>query len=94
MITKGGTVGSITGLEEALEQVSSVVDHEVRYPVGMETPCGDTLRQIMIRFIMICDSVEDMMKDISYLNEHIEVKDTNGENMVIKFEPERLMGIV
>ena len=91
-VTKGGVVGSISGLEEAVAATPSVVEYESRYPVGSETPYGRTLRQLMIRFVMICDSREKMAEDIAYLNEHITVLDENGNDMVIKMNPERLFG--
>ena len=39
---------------------------------------------------MICDSREQMMKDVAYLNENISVLNDKGENMVIKLEPARI----
>lgn len=89
-VAKGGTVGSIVGLEKAVAATPSVVEYESRYPVGSKTPNGDTLRQLMIRFVMICDNREKMAQDIAYLNENITVLNSRGENMVIKMEPERL----
>ena len=91
-VARGGKVGSIIGLEETVRAVSSVVEYESRYPVGSTTPDGDTLRQLMIRFVMICDSRDRMAEDIAYLNEHITALDENGSNMVIKMLPERLYG--
>ena len=91
-VTTGGKVGTIEGLEEAVEATASVIEYESRYPVGSETPCGNTLHQLMIRFVMICDSREQMKNDIAYLNEHITVLDEHGNNMVLKMEPERLFG--
>lgn len=91
-VTRGGVVGSITGLEEAVAETPSVLEYESRYPVGTETPNGRTLRQLMIRFVMICDSREQMEHDIAYLNDHITVLDTEGNNMVIKMEPKRVYG--
>lgn len=91
-VAKGGVVGSITGLEEAVAATPSVVDYESRYPVGSETPDGDTLRQLMIRFVMECESREAMERDIAYLNSAVEVLDEAGHNMVLKMEPERVYG--
>lgn len=91
-VAKGGKVGKITGLEEAVQQLDSVICYENRYPVGSDTPEGDTLRQLMIRFVLICENREMMKKDIEYLNSHIDVYDTEGMEMVVKFEPERLFG--
>ncbi|MCD8074124.1 MAG: ATP-grasp domain-containing protein [Lachnospiraceae bacterium] len=89
-VAKGGRVGRIEGLENAVKYTPSVIEYESRYPVGTETPNGDTLRQLMIRFVMICDSREQMAEDIEYLNTHITVLNDKGENMVFKMEPKRI----
>jgi biotin carboxylase len=91
-VARGATVGSITGLEEAVAATPSVIEYESRYPVGSTTPDGDTLRQLMIRFVMICDSREQMARDVEYLNSHVTVLDESGENMVIKLKPEKVLG--
>ena len=87
----GGQVGRIDGLDETVSQVPSIIQYENRYPVGSITPDGNTLRQLMLRFIM---NRLDMMKDISYINDHIQVYDTNGKNMVVKYEPSRILGLI
>lgn len=92
-VSKGGKVGEITGLEETVKQVDSVITYESRYPVGTETPSGDTLRQLMIRFIMICDNRERMAKDIDFLNKNIIVRDENGKEMTVKLNPQRVFGV-
>lgn len=89
-IARGGTVGSIRGLEEAVSQTSSVIDYENRYPVGSTTPDGDTLRQIMMRFVMVCDSMDSLKKDIDFLNSSIDVYDIDGREMVIKLNASQL----
>lgn len=94
MITKGGKVGRIEGLEDAIKSTKSVVDWECRYHEGDDTPCGDTLRQIMIRFIMVCDNREALETDIKYLNDHVNVYDINGSDMVIKFDEKRLRDVL
>ncbi len=93
MVGHGGVVGSIEGLEEAVAATPGVISYESRYPVGSRVPSGDTLRQIMIRFIMICDSREQLAQEITYLNEHITVLNDQGENMVVRFDPERIFDI-
>lgn len=92
-VAKGGTVGKIEGLDEAIAATSSVIDFESRYPVGSQVQDTDTLRQLMIRFVMICDSREQMARDVRYLNDHITVLDTNGNDMVIKLQPERILNV-
>lgn len=89
-VTKGGVVGLIEGLVEAVNNTPSVLFYESRYPVGTETPGGNTLRQLMIRFGMICSNRSEMAKDVQYLNDHITVLDDKGSDMVIKMNPERI----
>lgn len=89
-VTRGGIVGKIEGLEEAVKMTPSVIQYESRYPVGKQTPSGNTLRQLMLRFVMICNNREEMAKDIEYLNNAITVLDDRGKNMVIKMKPERI----
>lgn len=92
-VSKGGVVGEISGLEEAVRNTSSVITYESRYPVGVETPNGDTLRQLMIRFIMICENREQMAEDIRYLNEHVVVNDNQGKPMTVRMKPERVFDV-
>lgn len=92
-VGKGGVVGKIDGLTEAVNATPSVVDYEVRYPVGSEIPDGDTLRQLQTRFVLECDNREQMARDIQYLNDNVQVTGINGKNLVIKMEPNRLYGL-
>ena len=91
-VGRGGEVGSILGLDETLKTVSSIIDYEVRYPVGSEIPDGDTLRQLAIRFAMCCESREQMAADIRAINESVRMLDVNGNDMSIKMVPERVFG--
>lgn len=88
--TKGGIVSAIRGLEEAIANTPSVISHECRYPVGADTPSGNTLRQIHLRFVMICESREQMAKDIQYINETVSVLNEQGEDMCFRFDPNQL----
>ena len=90
-VARAGRVGKILGLDEAVRDVPSVLDYESRYPVGSLTPDTDTLRQLMIRFVMVCDSREQMARDVEYLNDHITVLNDQGEDMVIKISPDRIL---
>ena len=90
---RGGTVGEIHGLDEAVQTTKSVIEYENRYPVGREVPYGDTLKQIIIRFVMICDSREQLARDVAHLNESVSVLDDKGYNMAVKIQPERLFDI-
>lgn len=92
-IAKHGTVGKIEGLEETVAALDDVVDFESRYPVGSTTPDGNTLHQLMVRFFLICDDREQMAKDVLYINDHVNVYDTEGESLALKFDPNRLFGL-
>lgn len=92
-VGRGGKVGAIEGLEEAVACCHNVLDYECRYQVGSTVPEGDTLRQIMVRFILDCDSREQMAQDIAFLNEAVSVQDECGHEMVIKMDPERVFGV-
>ena len=89
-VAKHGIVCEIKGLEETVKNVPSVVEYENRYPKGSEVPDTDTLRQLMIRFVMVCESREKMAEDIEKLNNGITVLNEKGENMIVKFSPEKL----
>lgn len=92
-VAKHGIVKRIDGLEETIASIPSVISYENRYPVGRETPDTDTLRQLMLRFIIVCENREQMAADIQRLNEGITVWDDQGHNMVVKFLPERLFDL-
>ena len=87
---KKGVVGEIKGLEEAVKSTPSVIDYECRYSKGCTIPDTDTLRQLMVRFVMVSESREKMAQDVDYLNNHITVLDKEGKNMVIKCDPNRI----
>lgn len=58
--------------------------------VGTETPYGNTLRQLLLRFLIIANSKEELYNTVKYLNENINVYDDHGNDMVIKFDEDRL----
>lgn len=93
-VAKHGVVGKIEGLEKALSSIPGIIDWELRYPVGSETPDTDTLRQLMLRFFMVCDSRGDLADAIRQINETVEVFDIEGESLVLKFDPARLSAVV
>ena len=84
-VSKGGTVGRIIGYEEALKSVPSVVSSECRYHEGDVTPDGNTLRQIMLRFVLVCDSKEQMIHDVEKINQTVIVLNDKGEDMCLRF---------
>lgn len=82
--TRGGTVGQILGLEETIERMNNIVEYENRYPVGSTAPTGRTLRQLLMRFIMVCNDEIEMKDSIKYLYDRVEVLNSEGESMIVK----------
>lgn len=93
-VSTGGVVGRIEGLDEAVAALSSVIAYESRYPIGCQTPNGDTLKQLMIRFVMVCKDRQEMSDHIAYLNNHVLVEDLSGRDMTVRMDPKRVLGIV
>ena len=85
-VSKGGTVGGIYGYEDIEKKVPSIVDKECRYYVGDTTPCGDTLRQIVLRFVLVCNSREQMVDDVERINREVKVLDDEGKDLCLTFD--------
>lgn len=84
-VSIGGIIGKIIGYEDALKTVPSIISSECRYHEGDTTPDGDTLRQIVLRFTLVCDSKEQMINDIECINQKVAVLNDKGEDMCLKF---------
>ncbi len=85
--SKGGLLHKIEGLDSIKELVPSIINIECRYPLGSVIPSGDTLRQILLRFTLVCNSMEQLRADIKSVNENIRVFDNKGENICVSFDP-------
>ena len=85
-VSKGGRVGKIVGFKEVARSLKSVIDSECRYHEGDETPNGNTLRQIMIRYVLITDSIKQLVSDIEYINNSVKVLDEKGHAMCLTFD--------
>ena len=49
-------------------------------------PDGNTLRQIILRFVLISENCEQLVNDIESINESIKVMDTQGHDMCYTFD--------
>lgn len=85
-VSKGGKVGKILNYDNIFKMVPSIVDAECRYPEGDDIPRGNTLRQIMLRFVLICDSKKQLIEDVEKINHTVKVFDDNGEDMCLTFD--------
>ena len=84
-VSKGGTIGKIVGYNEINNRVHSIVDSECRYRVGSVIPNGNTLRQIILRFVLVCDTLEQMAHDVEEINSSVNVSDDRGEDLCLRF---------
>ncbi len=90
LIAKEGTVSKIIGTEKVKED-SNIFSFEQRFSVGRRVENDSTLRQIMFRFAIKNDSIEEVIRTISAIKENIVVLDEYGNDMLIKsFDPEIL----
>ena len=85
-VSKGGRINKILNFEEVTQSLKTIVDSECRYQEGDETPNGNTLRQIVLRFVLICDSVEQLIADVNFINSNVKVLDDNGNDMCATFD--------
>lgn len=89
----GGVVAEIRGLE-AVRSLPEVIQIENRYPVGSTVPTGDSLRQIMLRFVIVTESREALARVIERINAAVHATDAQGNDMLIGMEPKRVFGFL
>lgn len=85
-VSKGGKVGKIIGYDNIQKVVPSIVNKECRYQEGDETPNGNTLRQIMLRFVLVCDTKEQLINDVERINQNVKVWDSNENDLCYTFD--------
>lgn len=92
-VSKGGTIARIDNFDNIERRIPSIIDKECRYKVGDSTPSGDTLRQIVLRFVLVCDSKEQMVDDIETINQSIVVLNNEGKDMCLRFDARKYYNI-
>lgn len=85
-VSKGGRVEKIIGYDDIQQAVPSIISKECRYQEGDETPNGNTLRQILLRFVLVCDSKEQLIENVNRINKTIKVLDSNGNDLCRTFD--------
>ena len=88
---RGGTIASITGVEQVTEQLPSLIHFEQRYNVGDTLPVGDTLRQIVLRFTLVCDNLNQLKQQIDLINTGVSVRDAAGNDLCVRFDSSQLL---
>lgn len=93
-VSKGGKISQINGYDETVSRIGSLVDAECRYHPGDIVPDGDTLRQIVLRFVLVCDTPEEMIADIKDINRSIQVLGIDGKDMCCRFDEHTRWGLL
>lgn len=90
LLSKGGTVARIEGLEEA-RNYDGVLYIENRYKVGDTIKASRTISQFHVRIYIVADNEEQMKEKINHLQNSIQAYDTDGEPMLIThFDTDKL----
>lgn len=87
-----GTIGEVSGLEK-LSSIKELLSCELRYNKGASIPSGNTLRQIVLRFVLRCSDRQNMFNTIRNINSNVDILDDKGQNISVKFAPERIFGL-
>lgn len=82
LLSKGGTVARIEGLEEA-RKTEGVLYIENRYKVGDTIVASRTISQFHVRLYVVANNEAEMKEKIEKLQTSIQAYDTEGEPMLI-----------
>lgn len=88
----GGIVADIDGIETILSDIPGLLQYENRYPIGSRIPDGDSLRQLVLRFLLICKNRKEMVEHIETINNTIRFIDDSGRDLLVRMKPERILG--
>ena len=89
----GGVVTDIQGVETVRHTIPEILQIESRYPIGSTVPDGDTLRQIMLRFVVVADSRARLVEIVKEIGSTVHAVDQYGKQMLVGMEPERVFGL-
>lgn len=87
LASAGGEISRFTGLEGIQSQVPSIINIEQRYYTGDTVPNGDTLRQLVLRFTLVCADSNQLATDIKRINTLVSIMSTSGQDISIKYIP-------
>jgi biotin carboxylase len=90
MISKGGVVGKITGLEE-IQNKESLFLLDKLYDTGDYIEKSGTLRQVHLQFYLIEDTIQELKNSIKEIQETVKVLDDKCNDMLLPpFNAERI----
>lgn len=92
-VGKHGCVACIEGIEEILAALPEIIECEVRYPEGSTIPDTDTLRQLALRFFIVCEDRKRLASIVEEINDCVSVTDAEGNSLVMALEPDRVYEI-
>lgn len=93
LVATGGTIGQIEGFEKYAND-TCVISSEKRFDVGDHIKEKSALGQIVLRFFIVCETFDDIVKKIDEIQAGVKVLNTSGENMLIHpFETSRIANI-
>jgi len=85
---RAGTIGSVAGVEE-IRKHPNVVSLFERLEVGDTVKESHNVGQRFGEVNLVCDSAEQMCQVVAWVYETLQVRDTNGEDMMVsQFDPE------
>ena len=88
---KIGTIASIEGIEEVLK-LDGVHGYHQCHNVGDVIDAYGTANNVAMRFIVSCNTFEEFSDTVNKANSLIEIKDTDGNDMVApRYQPEYLI---
>lgn len=87
-IVKGGTIASVTGYDEVKNDKRIFASEQRRYP-GDTIVADGTLRQIMFRYLIYGDNMENVVELIMKIQETVKAFDAEGNNLLVtSFNPD------
>jgi biotin carboxylase len=82
LLSKGGIVGKISGLEE-IRNKHSLIDMDNVYEVGDCIEKSGTLKQIILRFFLVEDTPQEINNSIRQIQDTVKVLDDQGNDMLL-----------
>lgn len=77
-----GTIGSITGVEEALK-LDGVIGHHAPHRVGDVVSKRGTVDHVALRFLLVCESKEKLKETVRRVQSVVRIVDVNGNDMLL-----------
>ncbi|MCQ2137430.1 MAG: ATP-grasp domain-containing protein [Bacteroidales bacterium] len=90
-VSKGGILGSISGTEDVLKSLPEVIDYEQRYNIGSVIPDGDTLHQIIFRFMVLSESRQSFVECAKQIKSMFNIYDEKKRNLCLPFDESKFL---